>query len=69
MYLINMYYSQLLMKYAKSRIFIDGVPDVKWNKTPVPDAMGSFELLLDEEVAAQFDGHAATGRKSASKWK
>jgi len=42
---------------------------VKWNKTPAVDAMGSFELLLDEELAAQSDGHAAAGRKSASKWK
>jgi hypothetical protein len=30
--------------------------------------MGSFELLLDEELAAQ-EGHGTSGRKSASKWK
>ena len=46
----------------------DGVPDVKWNKTPTVDAMGSFDLLIDEELAAQ-EGHGAGGRKSASKWK
>jgi hypothetical protein len=30
--------------------------------------MGSFELLLDEELAAQ-DVQASSGRKSASKFK
>jgi len=49
--------------------FLDGVPDVKWNKTPSPDTMGSFELLLDEELATQSDGNVTSGRKSASKWK
>ena len=41
---------------------------LQWNKTPTVDAMGSFELLLDEELAAQ-EGHGSGGRKSASKWK
>ena len=33
----------------------DGIPDVKWNKIPATDALGSFEMLLDEELAAQGD--------------
>ncbi|XP_023337938.1 probable tubulin polyglutamylase TTLL1 [Eurytemora carolleeae] len=33
----------------------DGVPDVKWNKTPSPDQLGHFVLLLDEELAAMND--------------
>ena len=33
----------------------DGIPDVKWSKIPATDALGSFELLLDEELAAQGD--------------
>ena len=40
----------------------DGVPDVKWNKTPNPDSLGSFELLLDEELAA----HGHSGHSSGS---
>ena len=46
----------------------DGVPDVKWNKIPATDALGSFELLLDEELAAQADSGQGGGRK-VSKWK
>lgn len=33
-----------------------GMPDVRWNKIPSPEALGNFELLLDEELAAQEDG-------------
>ncbi|XP_024941511.1 probable tubulin polyglutamylase TTLL1 isoform X4 [Cephus cinctus] len=49
----------------------DGVPDVRWNKCPSPEAMGNFELLLDEELAAQEERENATGkcRGSSSKWK
>ena len=36
----------------------DGIPDVKWSKIPAPDAYGGFELLLDEELAAQGDSGA-----------
>lgn len=31
----------------------NGVPDVRWNKIPNADALGNFELLLDEDVSAQ----------------
>ena len=48
--------------------FLDGIPDVKWNKIPSPDALGSFELLLDEELAAQAESAQGGGRK-VTKWK
>ena len=50
----------------------DGVPDVKWNKIPSPDVLGGFDLLLDEELAANADmgSHAQGGsRKGASRCK
>ena len=47
----------------------DGIPDVKWNKIPSPDSLGSFELLLDEELAAQAESAQVGGRKPVSKWK
>ncbi len=46
----------------------DGCPDVKWNKIPSQDNLGSFELLLDEELAAQAET-AQTGARKVSKWK
>lgn len=30
-----------------------GVPDVRWSKCPSREAMGNFELLIDEELAAK----------------
>ncbi|CAH1389939.1 unnamed protein product [Nezara viridula] len=27
-----------------------GIPDAKWNKTPLPSALGNFEVLIDEEA-------------------
>ncbi|RLU21017.1 hypothetical protein DMN91_007633 [Ooceraea biroi] len=49
----------------------DGMPDVKWNKLPSPDALGNFELLLDEELAAQDEreGSSSKYRGSLNKWK
>ncbi len=50
--------SDRIMKYKLINDIInvvlppDGVPDVKWNKVPKPDNLGSFELLLDEDLAA-----------------
>ena len=60
----------LLKKYflILTFFFQDGVPDVKWNKIPSPDALGSFELLLDEELAAQAESAQGGGRK-VTKWK
>ena len=52
------------LKYMKCISFVsvvlppDGIPDVKWSKIPAPDAYGGFELLLDEELAAQGDSGA-----------
>ena len=45
--------------------------DVKWNKIPSPDVLGSFELLLDEELAAnaEMGSHSQGSRKGASKCK
>ncbi len=57
--------SDRIMKYKLINDIInivlppDGVPDVKWNKIPSPDALGSFELLLDEELAAS--AHSEVG--------
>jgi len=42
---------------------------VKWNKIPSPDALGSFELLLDEELAAQSEAAQGGGGKKGNKWK
>ncbi|XP_076396567.1 tubulin tyrosine ligase-like 1B isoform X3 [Megachile rotundata] len=49
----------------------DGIPDVKWNKCPTPEALGNFELLLDEELCSQEDKEYSSGkyRSSSSKWK
>lgn len=53
----------------------DGVPDVRWNKVPSADALGNFELLIDEELAAQEEQHQNSNNahnkasKMGSRWK
>ncbi|KAK6622692.1 putative tubulin polyglutamylase ttll1 [Polyplax serrata] len=50
----------------------DGIPDVRWNKIPAPEALGNFELLLDEELAAQDEafGRCRSEMKANShRWK
>ncbi|KAL7296496.1 probable tubulin polyglutamylase TTLL1 isoform X1 [Trichogramma pretiosum] len=48
----------------------DGVPDVRWNKCPSQEAMGNFELLIDEELAYQDERENPTKYKSShGKWK
>ncbi|EDS37777.1 tubulin-tyrosine ligase [Culex quinquefasciatus] len=50
----------------------DGVPDVRWNKIPNPEMLGNFDLLIDEEIAAQDDGAPNNNGKSRSnnnRWK
>uniref|UniRef100_A0A1B0A3F9 Tubulin--tyrosine ligase-like protein 9 n=1 Tax=Glossina pallidipes TaxID=7398 RepID=A0A1B0A3F9_GLOPL len=51
----------------------DGVPDVRWNKIPSQDALGNFELLLDEEIAAQEENqhasHIRICKSLANRWK
>lgn len=44
---------------------------VKWNKCPTSEAMGNFELLLDEEVSAHGERDHFIGKlkSSGSKWK
>lgn len=53
-----------------------GIPDVRWNKIPNADVLGNFELLLDEELAAQEEGNNIVTRDkvpkmtaSSSRWK
>ena len=36
----------------------------QWNKIPASDALGSFELLLDEELTAQSEGGGGGGGSS-----
>ncbi|KAH8415283.1 hypothetical protein KR009_006545 [Drosophila setifemur] len=45
----------------------DGVPDVRWNKVPSADALGNFELLIDEELAAQDEQHQNSSNNAHSK--
>ncbi|XP_011068408.1 PREDICTED: probable tubulin polyglutamylase TTLL1 [Acromyrmex echinatior] len=50
----------------------DGMPDVKWNKLPSPEALGNFELLLDEELAVQDERESSSSKyrgSSLNKWK
>lgn len=45
---------------------------VRWNKIPSLEALGNFELLLDEEIAAQDDTTHNRDRKnqqSTNRWK
>lgn len=48
---------------------------VRWNKIPSPDALGNFELLIDEEILAREDlggGNDKSGHHRAShssRWK
>lgn len=43
----------------------DGIPDVRWNKCPSAEAMGNFELLLDEEIISK--SNEVTGKVQDSK--
>lgn len=54
----------------------NGVPDVRWNKVPSADALGNFELLLDEELSAQDENGSNQPRErnpkpgtSGNRWK
>lgn len=44
---------------------------VRWNKCPTLEAMGNFELLLDEELAAQDEKETTSNKykNSNNKWK
>jgi len=45
---------------------------VKWNKSPSPEALGNFELLLDEELAVQDEREGSSSKyrsSSLNKWK
>lgn len=54
----------------------NGIPDVRWNKVPSTDALGNFELLLDEELLAQDENGSnqpkdkpAKPGTSSNRWK
>ncbi|XP_071447577.1 polyglutamylase complex subunit TTLL1-like [Hetaerina americana] len=47
----------------------DGIPDVRWNKIPAPEALGNFQLLLDEELAAHDEAAHPMGASSGTKAK
>ncbi|KAJ8730078.1 hypothetical protein PYW07_017116 [Mythimna separata] len=36
----------------------DGIPDARWNKIPSADALGDFELLIDEELIEKEDANS-----------
>lgn len=46
---------------------------VRWNKIPKPEALGNFELLLDEELASHEELHTTSqsgkGKSSSTRWK
>lgn len=48
---------------------------VRWNKIPNPEALGNFELLIDEELAAQDDVNSnkdkskTSGYSTHNRWK
>lgn len=49
-----------------------GLISVKWNKLPSPEALGNFELLLDEELAVQDERESSLSKyrgSSLNKWK
>lgn len=33
----------------------DGIPDARWNKTPTPEALGDFQILIDEDSMYKRD--------------
>ncbi|KAK2586995.1 hypothetical protein KPH14_010966 [Odynerus spinipes] len=49
----------------------NGMPDVRWNKRPRPEALDNFELLLDEEMSAQDERINSVDkyRNLSTKWK
>ncbi|XP_063706533.1 polyglutamylase complex subunit TTLL1-like [Culicoides brevitarsis] len=50
----------------------DGIPDVRWNKIPNPEALGNFDLLIDEDLAAQDDNNPSSNGKHKTnnhRWK
>ncbi|KAL2724010.1 putative tubulin polyglutamylase TTLL1 isoform X1 [Vespula squamosa] len=48
-----------------------GIPDVRWNKRPRPEALDNFELLLDEELSIQEEKVNSIDkyRNLSGKWK
>ncbi|PSN31326.1 putative tubulin polyglutamylase TTLL1 [Blattella germanica] len=46
-----------------------GMPDVRWNKIPKPEALGNFELLLDEDLAMMEPTTGPQARLRGAHWK
>ena len=44
----------------------DGIPDARWNKTPSDEALGDFDVLIDEEVMERED---ATSRCNKNRFR
>lgn len=42
---------------------------VRWNKIPTEDALGDFELLIDEDLINLQDGDSHYLVKNSYKWK
>lgn len=46
---------------------------VRWNKIPSADALGNFDLLIDEELAAQEEAQNSQQNKNSksmgNRWK
>lgn len=40
----------------------DGIPDARWNKTPNPDSLGDFDVLIDEELIEREDVNSRYNR-------
>lgn len=45
----------------------EGTPDVRWNKQPNLEALGNFDLLIDEELLEKDDKTTAAGRSTKIK--
>lgn len=42
----------------------DGIPDARWNKIPSPEALGDFEVLIDEELMEKEENGCRPNRNS-----
>lgn len=45
----------------------DGIPDARWNKIPSAEALGDFEVLIDEDLIEKEDTHSRCSRSIRSR--
>ena len=45
-----------------------GMPDVRWNKIPSQEALGDFQLLIDEDLIHLHEGEGSNYLKQ-NRWK